>query len=107
MADPNAADIRVELEGQIADLKKEMTKISKIIAARASDAVDGASGAIDDVKSSANGAARTVSRQAHAVGDAIRENPGTAATVLSSAGLVGIAIGLAVGYLLAGGAKRW
>lgn len=107
MADLNTADLRKELEGQIADLKKEMTKMSKTIAARASDAVDSASGAIDHVKSSANGAARTVSRQAHAVGDAIRENPGTAATVLSSAGLVGMMIGLAAGYLLAGGSRRW
>lgn len=107
MAELNTADLRVELEGQIADLKKEMAKMSKTMAERASDAVEGASGVIDDVKSSANEAARTVSRQAHAVGDAIRENPGTAATVLSSAGLVGIAIGLAAGYLLAGGSKRW
>jgi ABC-type transporter Mla subunit MlaD len=107
LADLNTAVVRNDLEGQIADLKKEMAKMSKTIAARASDAVEDASGAIDDVKSSANGAARTVSKQAHAVGDAIRQNPATAATVLSSAGLIGIAIGLAAGYLLAGGSKRW
>lgn len=107
MADLNTADLRAEFEGQIAALKKEMAKMSKTIAARASDAVEGASDAIGDMKSSANGAARTVSRQAHAVSDAIRENPGTAATVLSSAGLVGMAVGFAAGYLLAGSGRRW
>jgi hypothetical protein len=106
MADLNIADLRAGLESQIADLKEEVAKMSKAIAARASDAVEGASSAIDDVRSSANGAARVVSRQAHAVGGAIRENPGTAATVLSSAGLVGMAIGFVAGYLLAGGSKR-
>lgn len=102
----SAKDVRESLEAQIADLRREMSRISRSIQARASDATDEAQDAFEAVKSRANGATRSVGRQAHLVADAIGENPGTATVVLSAAGVVGILIGLAAGYVLAGGARR-
>lgn len=113
MADtPDTQDIRKELEAQIADLKKEVSRIGKAISARGEelyeDISDEASDAYDRASRRARGAAKQVRRQAHAVSDAIRENPGTAATVLSSAGLVGFLLGIVVGQALSGGqSRRW
>ncbi|MFG1479004.1 hypothetical protein V5F53_10105 [Xanthobacter sp. V4C-4] len=99
-------DVRESLEAQIADLKAEMSRISRSVQARAADAAEGARDTFEAARSRADGAARTVGRQAHAVSDVIGENPGTAAAVLSSAGVVGALVGLAAGYLLAGGLRR-
>lgn len=94
-------DLRAEMEKQIADLRKEVAKLSKSVSARASEAMEGAEEIAEDMKARAGGAVRQVRQQAHAVTEAARENPGTAATVLSSAGLLGFVIGLAVGGLIA------
>lgn len=114
MADtPDAKDIRKELEAQIADLRKEITRIGKSLSTRGEelyeDLADEASDAYDAASRRARGAARQVRRQAHAVSDAIKENPGTAATVLSSAGLVGFVLGILVGQALSSGGhtRRW
>jgi ElaB/YqjD/DUF883 family membrane-anchored ribosome-binding protein len=104
-------DMRKEFEKQIADLKKEVGSLTKSLAARGSDAYEGARDAAGDayerVKGQAAGPLRQARQQAQAVSEVIRENPGTAATVLSSAGVVGFMLGLAVGILAAGNQRRW
>lgn len=113
MADtPDPKDIRKELEAQIADLKDEIARIGKSVSARGEalydDIAEGASDAYDTASRQARGAARKVRRQAHAVSDVMKENPGTAATVLSSAGLLGFLVGIVVGQALAGNhSRRW
>lgn len=94
-------DLRAEMETQIADLKKEIAKLSKSLSAKASDLMDDAEDTVEDWKGRANGAVRQMRKQAHVVTEAARENPGTAATLLSSAGLIGFVAGLVVGGLLA------
>jgi len=107
MADATSSkDVRDTLERQISDLRKEMEAISRSLGARASDAIDDAQDALGAAASRANGAAEAVGRRARAVTDALEEHPGTAAAVLSSAGVVGFMVGLVAGYLLAGGARR-
>ncbi|MFG1372517.1 DUF3618 domain-containing protein [Xanthobacter oligotrophicus] len=111
MADSNLAqDTRATIEAQIIELRNEMGRLSKSLQARASDAADDAEDAFESVKARANGAAnsaaKTVRRQAHAVSEAIGENPGTAAAVLSSAGVMGLLVGFAAGYILASGSRR-
>ncbi|MFG1179050.1 DUF3618 domain-containing protein [Xanthobacter versatilis] len=111
MADSNLAqdtshDTRATIEAQIIELRNEMGRLSKSLQERASDAADDAEDAFETVKARANGAARTVRRQAHAVSEAIGENPGTAAAVLSSAGVMGLLVGFAAGYILASGSRR-
>lgn len=102
----NARDARAAIEDQLADMRSELSRLSKSFQERASDAADGAEEMLGSVRSKANGAARTMRRQVHTASEAIGENPGTAAAVLSSAGVVGLLIGLAAGYVLAGGLKR-
>lgn len=114
MADtPNADDIRKEMEKQIADLKKEVTRLSKSVAERGEavyeDMRDQAEGAYDEASRRARRAGRQMRHQAYAVSEAIRENPGTAATVLSSAGLLGFVLGLVLGQALSSNDRshRW
>lgn len=101
-----ADDVRANLEKQIADLKKEMGKISKSLTARASDAIDDAEDAFDDAKGRAGQVARHVRHQAHVASDLARENPGTTVTVLSTVALLGLATGLVLGGLFATNGRR-
>lgn len=117
MADSDKIDvdgIRKDLEKQIADLKSEIGKLSASLTERGEalyeDAKDEAGELYANAATQARGAARQVKTQAHAVSEAIRENPGTAATVLSSAGLLGFLIGLVVGQALSDNnnhSRRW
>lgn len=105
MADtPSADDVRKDLEKQIADLKKEVAALGRSLSARGeglySDLRDSAEDGYETVAGRARSAARQLRDQASMVSGAMRENPGTAATVLSSAGLVGFLAGLLVGHVL-------
>ncbi|MFE3836440.1 hypothetical protein [Pseudogemmobacter sonorensis] len=99
-------DVRANLEKQIADLKKEMTKISKSLASRASDAMEDAEEALEEGKGRARQAVAHVRDQAHVTAGAMRDNPGTTATVLSTVGLIGLAAGLVLSSVLSGERRR-
>ncbi|MFT3690332.1 hypothetical protein [Paenirhodobacter sp.] len=101
----SSEDIRASMEQQIADLKKEMAKISKSLAARASDMADEAGEAFDEGKGRARQAVSQVRDQAQVAAGAMRENPGTAATVLSTVGLMGLAVGFVLGGAFSGGRR--
>ena len=105
MADA-ADEIRANLEKQIADLKKEMAKIGKSLASRASDAMDDAEEAFEDGKSRARHAVAQVRDQAHVAVGAMRDNPGTTATVLSTVGLLVLVAGLLLSGVLSGDRRR-
>ncbi|MBR0667198.1 hypothetical protein GXW71_22760 [Roseomonas hellenica] len=111
MADtPSADDARKDLEKQIADLKKEVAALSKQFSARGERLYDDLRDSTEDgyeaVAGRARSAAKHIREQAQAVSGAMRENPGTTATVLSSAGLVGFLVGLFVGQLLSDNHRR-
>ena len=102
-------EIRKDLERQIGELRKEVAKLGKSLSARGEALYDEAGEAYDTASRKARGAARQARQQAYVVSEAIRENPGTAATVLSSAGLIGLLIGIAIGHMLSneGKSHRW
>ena len=96
MAD-SVEDVRKEFERQIADLKKELRVLSRSARERGEELYGEA---YDGIAGQARNAVRQIREQAQVAGGAIRENPGTAATVLSSAGILGFLIGLVVGQAL-------
>lgn len=104
MADtPNLNEPRKDLEKQISELREEMESLKESIAERAQ-------GLYSEASRQARGAAKQVRDQAQLVSEAARENPGTAATVLSSAGIIGFLIGLAVGQAMSSSDhsyRRW
>lgn len=109
MAD-TADDVRKEMEKQLADLKKEVGRLTKSLSERGEAAYedfrDDAEDAYEQASRGARKAARQVRRQAYAVSEAIKDNPGTAATVLSSAGLLGFLVGLVVGQAICSSSDR-
>lgn len=93
------------VENQIAELRSQISALSKSVSARAgtisgeaSEFVDEARGRVQRV---AQNAAQTVRAQSHNVVEAVKENPGTATSVLTVVG----ALGFALGYFIANSEK--
>lgn len=94
----NAYEIRANLEKQVADLMREVLHINKLLSSRASDAMEDAQGVLKDGKGRARHAVAQVRDQAHVAVGAMRDNPGTTATILSTVGVLGVV----AGFVLAG-----
>ena len=98
---------RANFEKQLDDLKNQVRSLSKSLADRGSRVLDSveeaASDAVDGANSLASGRLKLVRQQVGVVADTVRENPGTAATVLSSAGFL---LGLSVRLIVASNSQR-
>ena len=102
MADSNStaeqitSEVQEALEKQIASLKREINKINRSLADRADDLAEQTNGCLDLASDRASRAAEQLRSRAHSVSEAVKENPGT----VSSAMLIGGAVGLLVGLLI-------
>lgn len=98
---PQLGDIKAALEKQIADLRKEITRINKSISARGAETVGDATEQASDFYETAKGRASRTGQQlrthAQAVSEVARENPGTTTAVVGAIGLLGFLAGLAIG----------
>lgn len=108
---PHIDDIQKALEKQIAELRKEITRINKSISERGSELVDDAKEHASDMYETATArASRTAQQlrtQAQAVSEVARENPGTTTAVVGVIGLLGFLAGLALGQALNDSPRRW
>ncbi|RWC30280.1 hypothetical protein [Mesorhizobium sp.] len=108
---PNIDDVQKTLEKQIAELRKEITKINKSISARGAEMLDDASEqASEFYDTAATRASRTAQQlrsQAHAVSEVARENPGTTTAVVGAIGLLGFLAGFAIGQSTNDTSRRW
>lgn len=102
MADSNStaeqitSEVQEALEKQIASLKREINKINRSLADRADDLAEQTNGFLDLASDRASRAAEQFRSRAHSVSEAVKGNPGT----VSSAMLIGGAVGLLVGLLI-------
>lgn len=96
-----ADDTRADLERQLADLKAQVARMSKSVGGRASEAFDRAEDTYEDLRRGVHSAAGHVRDTAQGAVHLARENPVTAATALSAAGLLGLALGVIAGSLFA------
>lgn len=111
MADPlNIDEIQKRLEKQIADLRKEVTRLSKSNSEKGiemlGDAADHVSEIYNTASSRGSRAAQQLKTRANAVAEVARENPGTATTVVGMVGLFGFIVGVLVGYAAGGSYRR-
>lgn len=90
----NTYEIRANLEKQVADLMKEVLHINKLLSSRASGAMEDAQDVFEDGKGRARHAVAQVREQANVAVGAMRDNPGTTATILSTVGILGVVAGL-------------
>ncbi|MER9581542.1 hypothetical protein NKJ01_06155 [Mesorhizobium sp. M0276] len=104
MADTNKSDtpdidVQKTLEKQIAELRKEITKINKSISARGTEMLNDASEQASEFYDTTRGSrtAQQLRTHAHAVSEVARENPGTTTAVVGVIGLLGFMAGFAIG----------
>ena len=94
------------VENQIAELRSQISSLSKSVSARAGTLSNDASEFVDEasgrLQRAAQVAAQTVKVQGHNVVEAVKENPGTATSVLTVVG----ALGFALGYFVATAANE-
>ncbi len=84
-SDDIAAGSADELTKEIANLKREISRLKGALSDRA-----------EDVVGSASRAAQAVKTQASAVSGAVRENPGTVSSAFVLGGIVGLLVGMAL-----------
>ncbi|WHA40342.1 hypothetical protein [Agrobacterium larrymoorei] len=100
MAQTKLNVVEDSLENQISELRSQIASLSKSVSARAGVISDEASDFVDDAKGrvqrAAHTAAQTVKVQGHNVVEAVKENPGTATSLLTVVGALGFALGYAV-----------
>ncbi|MEK1947523.1 MAG: hypothetical protein AAAB36_18445, partial [Ensifer adhaerens] len=84
----------------------QVADLTRSISARAGEAAGSAADLAEDARGRVSSAARVVRAQGQSVVEAAKDNPGTATTVVSTAGLIGFAIGVLVGVSFQSNA-RW
>lgn len=108
--DPNAAtprpthrEAQEALAKQVAQLKREISKIKRTLAVRAEEVVEEATGWYDNAADRAGRTAQALRSGAQSVSGAVQVNPGT----VSTAFILGAAMGLLLGVTLhSGGSSR-
>lgn len=85
MAD-NTDNARQLIEEQIAELRTQIDVMSKSLKQHSEEARE-------EARNRLTRAASTIKEQGNATVSAIRENPGTATTILSTAGIAGFVLG--------------
>ena len=85
------------VENQIAELRSQISSLSKSVSARAGNFSDDAAEFAEEARGRAQRAVQTVREQSHNVVEAVKENPGTATSVLTVVGALGFAIGYFIG----------
>ncbi|WP_077966071.1 hypothetical protein [Ensifer adhaerens] len=89
------------IEDQIAELRSQIAEVKQAVGAQVNSAAE-------DASQFARSAVQTVRQQGQGAIVAARENPGTATTIVSTAGLIGFCIGLYLGLSATGGLRaRW
>jgi ElaB/YqjD/DUF883 family membrane-anchored ribosome-binding protein len=92
-----AADETQEaMKKQIAELRREITKINRTLSDRAEEAAEAAHGWYDSAADTASRATRQVRSQAQAVSETVQQNPGTISTAMVLGGLLGVLLGIAI-----------
>ncbi|WP_296082651.1 hypothetical protein [uncultured Agrobacterium sp.] len=101
MAQTKLNVVEDSVENQIEELRSQIASLSKSVSSRASEFSGEASDFVDEAKGRvqrvAQNAAQTVKAQSHNVVEAVKENPGTATSLLTVVG----ALGFALGYFVA------
>ena len=97
MAQTKLNVVEDSVENQIAELRSQIASLSKSVSSRASEFSGEASDYVDEAKGrvqrDAQNAAQTVKAQSHNVVEAVKENPGTATSLLTVVGALGFALG--------------
>lgn len=85
------------LENQLNELRSQIAELSRSVSSRTGNLGERAQEYADEARGGIRRAASVVKEQGANVVGAVRENPGTATSVLTVVGLLGFAIGYCIG----------
>ncbi|MBP0582581.1 hypothetical protein J8I29_24855 [Labrys sp. LIt4] len=100
-------DLRREFDTQVSDLRKEINTLAKAMSEHGSDTWGRTRSAMFEAADRTGDTLREARAQAQRVSHAARENPKTAATLLSSAGVVSFLLGFALANALRSEDRRF
>lgn len=104
---PKAADIQEAMRKQITELRREMSRINKQLAARAEEVSEEASGWYEDASDRASRTAGQLRARAQTVSETVQQNPGTVSSALLLGGVIGFAVGFLAGQVGGDNNRRW
>ncbi|MBR2690406.1 MAG: hypothetical protein IKE42_21350 [Aquamicrobium sp.] len=107
----NGTDIQAALEGQLAELRREVAKLNKSLAARGAEVFDEAVDHADDAYRTASATAARAMRhlrsQAQSVSETARENPRATTAVVAVVGALALLAGMALARSHSGRDSYW
>lgn len=98
----NQHEAQEALEKQVAQMRREIAKINRVLTERAEEAAASAAGWLDSASDRASKATQALRSQAQTVSETVRTNPGT----ISSAMIVGGVVGFVLGCILTQGSDQ-
>lgn len=102
-----AREAQEALEKQVAQMKREISKINRTLAERVEETAEEASGWYNGATERASKATQALRTQAQTVSEAVRENPGTVSSAMFLGGIVGFAIGCLFSQATSESHRRW
>ncbi|RWE14096.1 MAG: hypothetical protein EOS23_02615 [Mesorhizobium sp.] len=87
-----ANEAQEAMKKQIAELRREITKINRTL----SDRAEQAEGWYDSAAERASRAARQLRSQAHTVTETVQQNPGTISSAMMLGGMLGVVLGIVI-----------
>lgn len=95
------------LEKQVAQMKREISKINRTLAESAEEAAEEARAWYNGASERASKATQALRSQAQQVSDTVRENPGTVSSAMLVGGMVGFALGWLFSQAASDSQRRW
>lgn len=95
------------LERQLAQLRREISRIDRAMSDRAEEAAEQVAGWHEGASERASRATQLLRARAHSVSEAVKHNPGTISSAMVLGGLIGFALGLAATHAPDNRRNRW
>ncbi|MBB6470268.1 ElaB/YqjD/DUF883 family membrane-anchored ribosome-binding protein [Aminobacter lissarensis] len=104
---PSGREAQEALEKQVAQMKREIGKINRLLAERAEDAAEEAEGWLIGASDRASRATQALRNQAQSVSETVRTNPGTMSSAMLFGGMIGFLIGCLVSQTNSDSQRHW
>lgn len=102
-----AKEAQEALEKQVAQMKREITKLNKALSERAEEAVEQANGWYSGTSERASRATQALRSQASSVSETVKDNPGTISSAMLVGGLLGFVLGMVIAQSGDSNRHRW
>ena len=89
-------DMQDAMKKQIAELRREIIKINRMLSEQAEEAAETAQGWYESAADKASRTTQQLRSQAQTVSDTVQQNPGTISSAMVLGGMLGVLLGIAI-----------